>query len=552
MTREKNKLEDDPVKATAENFTGVDLDVNTEDVNERQELINSFTGIDISEEKTTFEIFPGMEVEEIKSLFFDKDALVEASYRIFQLNSNGHRYYYRYDEKGEPNFYPSVTTILSQTLPKSQYLIEWIAKTGLEEAEKYKEYRANYGSFMHSQFEELLINRTYDLDKLRDKLKKFIETNRLPENLIYECDSLKKDMLSFAQFVKDYDVKPLAIEIALVHPFYNYAGMIDLPCTMLEKIGGKNRISAIVDFKSGRKGFYEESEIQLHFYRELWNANFESNKIDRVFNFAPKDWRKSPTYSLKDQTDSVNGKKMLSLLDLAAIEDSKRDNVFTSVYGSISLDNDNDLSDNIISLTLSELVKSKSHRNETPDSSVSVSDKDIVSHDKKESSAIMTKKVKIVKKKINKKNTSKGTTFDQVKELIEKEPIFCLYAADELLPKDVILLKEGEDIDSRRWYSIATNIYEYPGGFLEIRGAFQSFSEMQDWKDIGVVCEVNEISSINRKIAMAIKKDQKNKSKDTKKNSKSNTRLMENNSLESKKEAKKQNLDLLSDDLENM
>ena len=121
-----------------------------------------------------------------------------------------------------------------------------------------------------------------------------------------------------------------------------------------------------------------------------------------------------------------------------------------------------------------------------------------------------------------------------------------------MLPEDVILLKEGENIDSHRWYSIATNIYEYPGGFLEIRGAFQSFSEMQGWEDIGVVCEVNEISSINRKIAMAIKKDQKNKSKDTKKSSKSNTRLMENNSLESKKEAKKQDLDLLSDDLENM
>ena len=63
------------------------------------------------------EIAPGMTVEEMTALFFDASALREPPYKIYQLNGNGHRYYYRYDEQGEPHFYPSVTTLLKQTMP---------------------------------------------------------------------------------------------------------------------------------------------------------------------------------------------------------------------------------------------------------------------------------------------------------------------------------------------------------------------------------------------------------------------------------------------------
>ena len=92
---------------------------------------------------------------------------------------------------------------------------------------------------MHAQFEELIINRFYDLDGLKAKLKDYIDNNKLPADFIYYADDFKKDILAFAQFVLDYDVKPLAVEIALVHPVHNYAGMIDLPCTMLSKPGSK-------------------------------------------------------------------------------------------------------------------------------------------------------------------------------------------------------------------------------------------------------------------------------------------------------------------------
>ena len=331
---------------------------------ESEYVMPPFEGVENeNKESGAFELLPGVTVEEMKSVFFDTDALIEPPYKVFQLNSKGPRYYYRFNEDNEPEFYPSVTTILSQTLPTNPYLTKWIADKGFDEAERYKMERANYGTFMHSQFEKLIIERTYDLDGLKVELKRYIDNNKLPEDFIHYADELKKDVLSFAQFVLDYDVKPLAVEIALVHPVYNYAGMLDLPCTMLEKPGSDKRITAIVDFKSGRKGFWTEHEVQLHLYKMMWEANYEQHPIDKVFNFAPKDWRKYPTYHLKDQTNSVEAKKIPSLLQLAAIEDEKRDNNFTACNGFINLD-DKDLTPNVISLTLSELVKTKAKKAE--------------------------------------------------------------------------------------------------------------------------------------------------------------------------------------------
>jgi len=204
---------------------------------------------------------------------------------------------------------------------------------------------------------------------------RWIEKNGLPDLVSFDHDLAdqhydpttwtesftykEKTGADCAQFVVDYDVRPLAVEIALVHPYSKYAGMIDLPCTMLAALRSKNRIRAIVDFKSGKKGFFEEAEIQLHFYKDMWNVNYPHLQIDRVFNFAPKDWRKRPTYNLKDQTNSPNSKKIPALLELASIEDGKKDNVFVSVSGKINLDNGLNFDENIISLSLSEIIKKK-------------------------------------------------------------------------------------------------------------------------------------------------------------------------------------------------
>lgn len=303
-----------------------------------------------------FDIVPGMTVEQMKAMFFDRNALIEPQFPVYQLNTKNYRYYYKYDEAGEPQFYPSVTTILSQTMPESPFLKQWRDKLGAEAADRYRDERAAYGTFMHGLFGELLINRTIDLDDIQEKLKMYIEQKQLPVDFIFYADDLKKDVLAFAQWVVDYDVRPLAIEIALVSELKHYAGMIDLVCTLQTKEGRK---TAIVDFKSGRNGFSEEHELQLHLYRDMWHENFPEHQIDKVFNFSPKDWRKEkPTYNFKDQTESEMAAVRDDILAIAAVKDSQRENRFTATYGKINLD-EPELSKNICSLTLAEIVKSK-------------------------------------------------------------------------------------------------------------------------------------------------------------------------------------------------
>lgn len=316
-------------------------------------------------ETEKIEIAPGMTVEEIRAMFFDASALREPSYRVFQLNSDGYRYYYRYDSKGELKLFPSVTTMLKQVMPTPPALLDWMVANGKEGSTEKRDIAAAYGTFMHSQFETLIINRRYDFDNVPAVLSAYMERENVPDSLFSQwLVKIRKDVLAFAQFVKDYNVKPMAVEIGLVHPDYNFAGCIDLPCIMTDPKTGK-AFAAIVDFKSGRKGFFEEHELQLHLYRSMWNVNFPDSPVSRVFNFSPKDWRLKPTYNLKDQTDSVNAKKLPHLLALATIEDEKRDNTLTIVRGVLDLDNGK-IADNIMTLSLAELIKSKDAKKEAP------------------------------------------------------------------------------------------------------------------------------------------------------------------------------------------
>jgi hypothetical protein len=199
--------------------------------------------------------------------------------------------------------------------------------------------------------------------------------HNLPQDKLSWADELKKDVLAFAQFMIDKNVKPLAIEICLYHPTDGYAGAIDIVCEMDDEVKGFfgetyasgankgqpkeskriERVRAIVDIKSGRKGFYESHEIQLKAYEDMWNIHFPKKPIDRLYNWSPKDWRSAPGYNLKDQTNSPNAYKLPHLVALAKIEDEKRSNVITVISGEIDLLKG--LSSNVAEKTFVDLIK---------------------------------------------------------------------------------------------------------------------------------------------------------------------------------------------------
>lgn len=462
------------------------------EINEEQNIIPSMEAVETEQPVGAFEIAPGMTVEQIKSEFFNDDALQEQPETVYRLDSSGHRYYYTFDEDGEPRFYVSVTTLIKQTLPTATSLIKWIADTGYEESQRYAAERASYGTFMHSQIAELIINRKYDLNKLRERLVQYIETEQLPSDFINYADDFKKDLLAFAQFMKDVELKPLAIELVLTNPEDGYAGAIDLAAEITIKEKGffgevyktganagqpketkqKRRIRAIIDFKSGRKGFFPEHEVQLHAYMKMWNMHFEAYPIEKVFNWSPKDWRgKVPTYNFKDQTESKNAQKLPFLVELAKIEDEKRDNTIISCSGIIDVDCG--LESNIMELSLAEVVKKRKFiepempkKNETPE------------------------EVNNTNETEQKPEQIKQMTCIEFEVEINDVAPYSLWEVNEIARRNgVKLVEKGLNLDEHRWYSIATNIYKCSDGYVKVTGAYQSFSESQTWEDINVHSE---------------------------------------------------------------
>lgn len=317
--------------------------------------------------------------------YFNPDALKTEPRPIYRLDIADDRTYYTLAENGQPVFYQSVTSVIKRALPTSPFLIKWMMQKGEEGAAAYRDERAAFGTFMHSLFAKILIDRQLDLNSIHEKLNNYLELNRYPANWIKWEFEMKSACMAFAKWVIDYEVKPIAIELALASDKIGIAGMIDLPCeltvteeadipetvekrevgffgetykrdgkdykagdpkqssrivteTVMKRKKVKVRRKAIVDFKSGNN-FYEEHEIQLIAYREIWNENFPEDQLHYLFNWSPKDWRGTvPTYNFKDQTNSKRLAKLWPIIELAKIERGAQERVLTILDGSIDID----------------------------------------------------------------------------------------------------------------------------------------------------------------------------------------------------------------------
>jgi hypothetical protein len=293
---------------------------------------------------------------------------------IWRLNNNGRRWYFTLIDN-VPKLYASVTTFIKQSLPQAPQLMKWIADVGYDESRAIMEEKAHYGTFMHIQIAELLIKREYDLDKLRIRMLQYAKEHNIPDSFVEQSKEMAKDILAFAQFAKDCEVEPLAIEIVLYHPEDGYAGAIDLVCKMtVEESGyfgevyktgeqkgqpkltkGKVEVRAIVDFKSGRKGFYESHEIQLQAYKEMWDIHFPTMPINRLYNWSPKDWRDRPSYNLTDQTNKKSLRKLPYLVAIAKLENKGAEEMTSMFFkGNISLDSD--FTENITNQSLIDII----------------------------------------------------------------------------------------------------------------------------------------------------------------------------------------------------
>ena len=254
---------------------------------------------------------------------------------IRRFQQGGNRFYYTVEEDGNINLYSSATTLIKDGYAEDGYALEaW--RNRLRAEGKSPEYELTYsatrGTLMHFLLGEYLQGKIIDLGSVNNHILEFA-----PEltTLSYYSEVINKDslwlvksILAFAQFVKDYNVKPLALELIMKSEKYKVASPIDLVCTMdIEEKGffgevyktdskatGAKKgdpkeskrirtIFAIVDFKSTQSGFFDKHYFQLQLYKRILKENYPDLDIEGLYNWSPKDWISTPTYNLKEQSD---------------------------------------------------------------------------------------------------------------------------------------------------------------------------------------------------------------------------------------------------------
>lgn len=335
-------------------------------------------------------------ISEIKALYFDDNALMLSPYTVYRYEHRGDRFYYYLlpapaadagklpldaDVQRDVRFAVGVTTLTRKTIPQDEYLTKWIAGMGYEAAIKYRDERGKYGSLMHTIFAQLLVQRKYDLSTLEQVVCGYCKINRLNVNEQKWVNDLMQDILAFAQWLRDYDVKPLGIELTLVSPTLRVAGTLDLFCEMNHTIEGyfgevyKSgerkgepkqtkqvvRRLTIVDFKSGRESTGgAHNAVQLATLRVLLREAYPQYAEQQInlYNWNPKDWRKTPSYTLTDQCQAVSDETITALAQqYYAFNAEVQEKLNVTLHGVVDLDAENAIAENITILAIKDMVQ---------------------------------------------------------------------------------------------------------------------------------------------------------------------------------------------------
>lgn len=251
------------------------------------------------------------QTEEVLAQFFDKDAITEATRRIYRVSRSGDRLYYVTDPRVIVG--PGVTTVIKSQAPMSPWLMKWIAEHGTKRAEYLRDSRAAYGTLMHMLFARTLIAGEFAVDAIPQLIAEHFEKEKLSFDTTGWAEDLAQDLVGFAGWVRDYNVKPIAIEYPMFDDEDKVGGTADLPCELDRYVKDPKskkwivagRETAYVDYKSNRESFYDESAIQGHQYRRMWNKLHPGKPLERVFLYGPKDWDESSKerYRFSDVTD---------------------------------------------------------------------------------------------------------------------------------------------------------------------------------------------------------------------------------------------------------
>jgi len=255
-------------------------------------------------------------IETLHALFQDSEFGLQTAKitgeKIYRQEIAGMRHYRR--ESGR--VYKSLTTFLSAVMPQNKFLQSWREEKAAEfgsrqAAAEYVQATADYGTILHIAVAEFCRTGVVDWSEFDGWVLRELQEMGLKNGTLSAAHGeITKDFASIVQFFHEYQVKVIAVELP-VWSDEGVATLIDLVVEMNAKNykatepDKRQRIKAIINLKSGKKGFFEEHIFQLEGERRMFNETFSAAvgyEIEKVFNLAPNDWRTSPTFDLKDQT----------------------------------------------------------------------------------------------------------------------------------------------------------------------------------------------------------------------------------------------------------
>jgi hypothetical protein len=164
---------------------------------------------------------------------------------------------------------PGVTTILG-AVPKPN-LISWAATATAEGAvNRWDELAdlpaaARYKALERIRYDTVneAKNRGTDVHRIAEQIVQGQEVADIP-------DIIAPHIENYIRFIDTYELEPILVEVVVVHYNKGYAGTLDLVGDLTNP-ATKKRERWLLDIKTGEKGIFAETALQLAAYR---NAQF--------------------------------------------------------------------------------------------------------------------------------------------------------------------------------------------------------------------------------------------------------------------------------------
>ncbi len=157
-----------------------------------------------------------------------------------KVDSKNGRFYKPDYEMHDDKWYPSVTTIIDKVVAKGYYFRKWLGDANsFQEAEEYKNEKAEKGTKVHEYCERLALGEEVDVSD--------------------DSKEVRKKTAGYVNFHDKEDVNVWETEFQLAHPNFMYAGTADLLAEVNDELW-------LVDIKTS-SNIYNSHKIQLSMYQ---------------------------------------------------------------------------------------------------------------------------------------------------------------------------------------------------------------------------------------------------------------------------------------------